>query len=402
MSWLYAISGGIVLFSLVGYGLLWIVLARLFGRSRPHPGTPVRATMLIAARNEGADIADKLRSVLAQDLGGHTLEILVVSDGSEDDTAAQVRALDVPGVRLLELPAHEGKAAALNAGLGAIDGDRVVIFSDANALLRPGALARLLAPFGDSSVGGSIGQLEIAARGGFLGRADRLFWRYDNALKRAEDRLGGTVSAQGTLYAVRRFLVGTVPPDMADDLVISLGVVARGYRLAYAPGAIAVEPVTGRTGAELARRVRSTERGWRGLMAHAGLMNPARSGLYAVQLFCHKALRRLVAFVLPVLLMANIALVAGGDAGWLAWSTLVLQLAVHGLGLGAWAVPALRRVPGASVAVLFTMGHAAMAAGVLRAMSGRRSAKWTPVRDVPARAVPVALAISATNPERGK
>ncbi|WP_144023207.1 glycosyltransferase, partial [Brevirhabdus pacifica] len=163
MSWLYTISGGIVLFSLVGYGLLWIVLARLFGRSRPHPGTPVRATMLIAARNEGADIADKLRSVLAQDLGGHALEILVVSDGSEDDTAAQVRALDVAGVRLLELPAHEGKAAALNAGLGAIDGDRVVIFSDANALLRPGALARLLAPFGDPSVGGSIGQLEIAA-----------------------------------------------------------------------------------------------------------------------------------------------------------------------------------------------------------------------------------------------
>lgn len=389
MIWLYGISLGLVAFSLAGYGLLWIALAALFGRKPAWPRVGTQATMLIAARNEGGDIAAKLRSVLAQDTGPHRVEVLVVSDGSEDDTGDAVRAVDDPRVRLLELPSHQGKAAALNAGLASIKDDQVVIFSDANSLLRPGALLALLAPFGAEQTGGSIGQLEISAKGGMLGRADRLFWRYDNALKRAEDRLGGAVSAQGTLYAVRRRLIGTVPATMADDLVISLGVVSRDYRLAYAEGAVATEPVTTRTGAELARRVRSTERGWRGLMAHRGLMNPARTGIYGVQLFCHKGLRRMVAFLLPLLLVSNLLVVLAADApsqgmGVLPLATLVAQLGVYGLGVGAWLWPALARVPGASVAVLFTLGHGAMALGILRAMSGRQSAKWTPVREAPA------------------
>lgn len=380
---LFWVTAALIFWSLAGYGLTWIVLARLMPRAgggAEEEAGPLSATVLIAARNEEADIGGKIRSVLDQHTGAHAVKVLVVSDGSEDATlarAAEAAAGD-PRVTLLELPSHQGKAAALNAGLAQIPPEEVVIFSDANSRLAPGAIAALLAPFAGSEVGGTIGQLSIPPGEGLMARAERLFWRYDNALKRAEDLIAGVVSAQGTFYAVRRHLIPEVPAAMADDLVTSLAVVDQGYRLAYAPGAIASEPVTAKTGAEFGRRLRSTERGWRGLMRYRHLMAPGRTGLYAVQLFSHKALRRLVAFLLPLLLLYNLMLLG---QGWLYWLTLLAQLAVYGLAAAALLSPRARALPGASVAVFFTLGHAAMAWAILRYCAGVESAKWTPVRD---------------------
>ena len=367
---------GLIAFSLFGYGLLWSALARVWPARAPVPETAQRATMLIAARNEAADIGDKVASVLAQDTGPHELRVLVVSDGSDDGTCAVARAAGAgdPRLEVIETPDHGGKAAALNRGLSMIGPGRIVLFSDANSRLRPGALRALLAPFGDAGTGGAIGQLDIPDRGGLMDRAERLFWRYDNALKRAEDRIGGTVSAQGTLYAVRRDLVGTVPPDMADDLFVSLGVVARGARLAFAPDAIAEETITTQTGREFGRRVRSTERGWRGLMHYARLMNPAVTGFYAPQLFFHKFLRRMVAFLLPLMLVANLFVLGDGPVYALA---LAGQAAVYG---GALAALAGLRFPGASATVVFTVGHVAIAWAIVRWACGVRSTRWSPVR----------------------
>jgi cellulose synthase/poly-beta-1,6-N-acetylglucosamine synthase-like glycosyltransferase len=379
MDLLFWAALGLTLFSLFGYGLLWMGLARLLpARPRFEPA-PQDAVMLIAARNEAADIGAKIRSVLEQDTGAHRVSVLVVSDGSTDGTeaAALAAAAGDPRVRVLQLDSHGGKAAAMNRGLAEIAPEQVVIFSDANSLLRPGALARLLAPFGDPGVGGSVGQLAIPATGGLMAAAERLFWRYDNALKRAEDRVGGVVSAQGTLYAVRRALVPVVPGDMADDFAISVAVVDQGRRLAYAPGAEALETVTSDPRAEAGRRLRSTERGWRGLMHYRRLMNPARSGLYAVQLVCHKLLRRLVAFALPVLLVASVLTAGEGPVQVV---VLAGQLLVYGLAAAALLWRPARRLPGASAAVLFTVGHLTIAYAILRYWAGVRTTKWAPVR----------------------
>ena len=67
-----------------------------------------------------------------------------------------------------------------------------------------------------------------------------------------------------------------------------------GSRLAFEPRVRAVEPVTEGAKREMGRRIRSTERGWRALMAHRALLDPMRHGWYAWQLFSHKVLRRLV------------------------------------------------------------------------------------------------------------
>lgn len=381
MEVLFWILVAAILAVVAGYGLAILLLAAM---RRPVPlpqEQPLRATVLIAAHNEAGCIGDKLANVLAQDIGPHALSVVVVSDGSTDGTPDAARRLGDARVRVIEIVEHAGKIPALNRALGEIGGD-VVIFSDANSHLAPGALRALLRRFADPGVGGVCGAPAVAkARSGWLGAAEHAYWRYDNALKQAESRLGGTVSATGSLYAVRRsVLTGPVPASVADDFYISTQVVAGGQRLDFAPEAICVEPVSGQTRREFGRRVRSTERGWRGLLMMRRLLNPARTGGYAIHLLFHKLLRRMMPFLLAGLLVVS-ALLAPLHPFYAA--AFAGQAAFYGIALAALLWPPARRLPGATLAIFFVGAQVAMAIGLLRVAIGRHSGRWTPVRDTP-------------------
>lgn len=368
----------LLLIIVAGYGLVLISVAALRPRPVLPPEAPLRVTVLIAAHNEEGCIADKLRNVLDQDTGSHEVAVVVVSDGSTDRTADIVRGCGDRRVSVIDIREHVGKIPALNRALTAIGGD-VVIFSDANSLLVPGAVRALLRPFADPRIGGVCGAPAIVTRSGWLARAEHLYWRYDNALKLAESRLGGTVSATGSLYAVRRaVLTQPIPASVADDFHISTQVVAAGLRLDFAPMAQSLEEVSGQTRREFGRRVRSTERGWRGLLTMRRLLNPARTGLYAVQLLFHKGLRRMVPLLLAALLVVS-ALLA--PQHWVYAVALLSQLALYGMALAALLWPAARRLPGASLAFFFTETQVAMALGLARVALGLHSRRWTPVRD---------------------
>jgi cellulose synthase/poly-beta-1,6-N-acetylglucosamine synthase-like glycosyltransferase len=304
--------------------------------------------------------------------------VVIVSDGSTDRTAAIVGSCGDPRVSLVETGEHVGKIPAITRALDGIDGD-VVVFSDANSRLVPGALRALLDWFGDPDIGGVCGALAISrGRSGWLGSAERWYWRYDNALKQAESRLGGAVSAQGSLHAVRRALIGRIPESVADDFFLSTQVVVAGRRLVFEPRAIAVEAVSHSTRGEFFRRVRSTERGWRGLLARWPLLDPRRTGFYAVQLLFHKVLRRMMPLLLAAILALSALLAADG---WVYATALVVQVGLYGLALLALLWPGARRVPGASMAFFFVETQIAMAWGLVRVALGKHSRGWKPARD---------------------
>lgn len=378
--WVFWLSLAAAVYVVAGYGLCLVVLSRLLPRRpAPPPVGPLDMDFLIAAHDEAPHIVAKIGNCLDQDNpAGHRLRVLVVSDGSTDGTADLARSVDDDRVTVMETPGRVGKLAAVNIGLERLTGD-VVVFSDANGLLAPGSLAALAEPFGDPQVGGVCGRIGInPATAGSIGRAEGLFWRYDQALKAAEARLGGVVSAQGSIYAVRRHLCAPVPPGVSDDFIMSVRAVAQGYRLAFAPGAQAHEEVTERAADEMARRIRSTEMGWRGLMSVKGLMNPFRTGLYGWQLFSHKFLRRMMPLFLLLMLIGSLVL---SGQGWFYAAFAVLQVAGYGAALAAWFIPPLRRLPLVGKAMFFVMTNIAMALGVLNYWRGVRSSLWQPVRD---------------------
>lgn len=380
MTFVFWLSIAIIIYAIIGYPLILLAIWKVKGR-RPVPeaGPPMRVDFVIPAHNEGAVIAEKLKNTLALlNTVGHEISILVVSDGSTDDTVAQAQSVEDPRIRVLETPGRMGKLDALNYALEHLSGD-VVIFSDANSLLSDVALDKMIPHYTDPDVGGVCGQLRIdTKKGGDIAQADDFYWRYDQMLKHAESDLGGVVTAQGSIYSIRRELLQPLPKGPADDFLNSVRVVDQGFRLAFEPEATTFEQVTERATDEMSRRIRSTEMGWNGLMMMRHLMNPFRYGYYGWQLLSHKGLRRLTPVALIFAFIANMFLVSQGT-DWLILG--LLQIAFYGLALAVWIVPSLRRIPLSSKVMFFCLANLAMLIGVTRSFAGYRSSIWTPIRE---------------------
>lgn len=368
---------GIISYIYLGYGLLVIFLAALRPQRRVLPTVqPLSATLLIAAHNEAPNISRKLENALSLDLGPHTLKVLVVSDGSQDDTVLEARKFTDRGVRTIEIRDHVGKANAMNRALTEISSD-IVVFSDADSVIDGRALVNLLRHFSNLEVGGVCGCIELPARKrGWLGQGEAMYWRYDHALRAAESGLSGAVSAQGTLYAVRRELLHSLVPAVADDSMNSFRVVAQGKRLVFEPEATVEISVTSSSKLEFGRRVRMTERGWRGLMLMSQLLNPWRYGFFSVQLFSHKVLRRLGPFFLLLLVPTNLWLISKHPI----YDVLAaLQAIFYALAGTGWAM-AGRGKFWTSIPFFFVLGNCAMAIGVINVLRGKRTDKWSPAR----------------------
>jgi succinoglycan biosynthesis protein ExoO len=103
----------------------------------------LQISFVVAAHDAAPWIEEALASALAQT--GVTLEVVVIDDGSRDDTAARVAAMAQrdPRVRLLRRPVAGGPSAARNTGLAAACGDWIAIL-DADDLVAPERSERLL------------------------------------------------------------------------------------------------------------------------------------------------------------------------------------------------------------------------------------------------------------------
>ncbi|HVR30408.1 MAG TPA: glycosyltransferase family 2 protein, partial [Thermoanaerobaculia bacterium] len=344
---------------------------------RPVRRAPVRArvSVLIAAHNEADVIGQKLETVLAA--ADERVEVLVASDGSDDATEEVVAAFADRRVRLLALP-RRGKASALNQAVAAASGE-ILVFTDANSMWARDALPVLLAPFADPNVGGVAGnQVYVdSLQTGLSPRGERRYWDYDRMLKELESRGGSVVSATGALYAIRAALFQPILEGVTDDFYESSGVVAQGRRLVFEPAAVAYERPAAAAGTELHRKIRVITRGLAAVVARRELLNPARHGFYALQLFSHKVLRRLMPVPLLVLAGAAPAL----------WSThavyrvaALLQLGFYG---AAVAGALLRRhdhtlVRAFTVPFYFCLMNVAAAAATVNVLAGRRITSWEP------------------------
>ncbi len=362
---------------------LFPVLVLLRGALRPRPHLEADATpsvsIVIAAHNERQSIGDKLENLLALDYPRDRLEVVVASDGSDDGTDEVVAGYGDRGIRLLSLP-RCGKAPALNAAVAASSGE-ILVFSDANSAYAPDAVRALVRPFADPDVGGVAGNQRYQKGGREAGIAggEHRYWNFDRLLKVAESRAGNAISATGAIYAIRRPLFRTVPDGVTDDFVTSTAVIDQGHRLVFAPDAVAVEPVASTGGMEFGRKVRVMTRGLRGVQVNRRLLDPRRHGFYALQLFSHKVLRRLVVF--PLLLAA-----ATSPLLWRRGPLYRLATVVQGafyasgvLGLLALRRPGSRRSP-LTLPAFFCMVNAAALRASWNIVRGHRIDRWEPQR----------------------
>jgi cellulose synthase/poly-beta-1,6-N-acetylglucosamine synthase-like glycosyltransferase len=371
-------SAGLISFTFAGAPLL--ILARAALRPRPVSGAAIEPSIsvVIAARNEATSIADRLANLAALDYPSDLLEVMVASDGSEDDTVAIARAASTGRVTVLDL-GRVGKADALNAAVERATGE-VVVFTDANSAFAPDALRAIVRPLADPTVGGVAGnQVYTSDDHSTAGMGERSYWDFDRLMKRAESAAGSTVSATGAIYAVRRSLVPRIIAGVTDDFYTSTAVIDRGKRLVFAPDAIAYEPPATTASREYGRKVRIISRGFRGVAARRALLDPRRTGFYAVQLAWHKLLRRLMA--VPVLLAGAMSISLARESV-LHRLLAILQLGGYAAAAVGLLAPASRLGRSRPVALgsFFVMVNLASLHAAINVLRGKRIERWEPTR----------------------
>lgn len=336
-------------------------------------------SIVVAAYNEERVMGDKVANLLALDYPADRVEIIVASDGSSDDTVASAASAPDGRVRVLDLP-RSGKAGVLNAAVAEASGE-ILVFSDANSMFAPDALRELVAPFADPEVGGVAGDqryLPDGRAGSTSG--ERGYWDLDRRIKRAESTGGNVISATGAIYAIRRSLFVTVPDGVTDDFATSTAVIASGRRLVFASGAVAFEPVGATASMEYGRKVRVMTRGLNAVLLRRALLDPRRHGFYALQLFSHKVLRRLMAIPLLMLLGSTLRLARRSPIYAL---LAVAQSAVYTLGAVGLALggrcPARHRL--LALPAYFCLVNLASLQALLNVARRRSVTRWEPRRE---------------------
>lgn len=348
---------------------------------RPYRKEDIAPTisMIIAAYNESDSIRAKLENLLGQDYPPAGLEIIVASDGSQDGTNEIVREFGEQGVKLLALP-RQGKAAALNAAVSLATGE-VLVFSDANSMFAKDALHWLVRPFADPAVGGVAGNQCYLAHIGDTpaGEGEKSYWSFDRRLKQSQSQAGNVISATGAIYAIRRSLFTAVQEGVTDDFVTSTSVIAQGFRLVFVPEAMAFEPVAAERGREFGRKVRVITRGLWAVAQMRQLLNPFQHGFYALQLFSHKVLRRLVVFPLILLFFSSFFLVFQGLFYQLAF---LGQAAFYGLAVVGLLLEdrKLGRFKLFSLPYYFCLVNGACLLAVWNVIRGHRIVRWNTSR----------------------
>src|SRR5688572_27047704 len=201
-------------------------------------------TIIVPAYNEGLVIQSAIRSLL--DLDYPAYEILVIDDGSTDETRARAAELEgrYGGVTVRVVgKANAGKAAALNTGI-ALARHEFVLCMDGDSRLGRDTLRRATRHFADERVGAVAGNVKVVNRNGMWTRLQALEYIEGlNMARRAQGFLRAVNIIPGPVGLFRRealVAVGGYDTDtFAEDADLTLKILTAGWQVTYEDGAIA-------------------------------------------------------------------------------------------------------------------------------------------------------------------
>ena len=367
------------LYSYFIYPLVLMVLPAKRGLPAPAAGrvaTDAQAvspsvSLIITAHNEAGRIRQKLENTL--ELVYPNLEIIVASDCSADETDDIVREYQSKGILLSRTDERLGKENAQKDAIAMATGD-IIVFSDVATSIPSDAIGALVRYFDNPTVGAvSSEDVFVSRDGGVVGEG--AYVKYEMWLRKLESLRGGLVGLSGSFFAVRQMLCQRWDIHAPSDFNTALNCALDGYVAVSAPDVLGHYQDVADPGKEYQRKLRTVIRGLTALARHPEVLNPARFGMFAWQVFSHKLMRWAVPWFLLILLVVSIML---AGSGWIYGLALVLQLAFYGVVLAAHFSPALRTRSFIRIPYFFVQVNYAIAHATLQFLGGRRMTVWSP------------------------
>ncbi|MGE5325333.1 MAG: glycosyltransferase family 2 protein [Actinomycetota bacterium] len=260
--WAHLIIRPAILWSLMGT-LLLAFRTVLWFRYRSAPSATMEdapsLTVIIPAYNEGEMVRKSIESVMQARYPRERLQVIVVDDGSVDDTWLHIQdaAAKYAGqVMTHQLPRNRGKREALATGFRHASGE-IVVTLDSDSVIDAGSLLAIAGPFRNARVGAVAGKVKVYNRSqGVIPRM--LHVRYIlsfDMLRASESGFGTVYCCPGALTAYRTSIVRKVlkvwleqkflgaPCTIGEDRSLTNLVLSCGYDTVYQRSA-AVHTVT--------------------------------------------------------------------------------------------------------------------------------------------------------------
>lgn len=369
---LFWLSAGWLVYVYLGYPvLLWLV-----GLFRPfHPvGSSIdlpKVSVLLSARNEGKDIAWKIKETLAWNYPLEKFQLLVASDASEDGTDAILKGVKDPRFSFLRLDQRSGKNEALNRLNKLASGD-LLFFSDANSHIGPDCLRMVVRHFADHRVGCVTG-IERTVREGedsVIAVGTRASLGYESRINALESRLGSVLVCDGSIFCVRRSLFRTLQPDLANDFELPALIGGAGHAILFDPQVVSLEKSTSSPLEEFHRKRRICGQGVLGFWR----LRYCFRGLRAWELLSRKFLRWFGAIPLLVAFLSSLWLVSRP----LYTTAVALQVIFYSLALAGWwfAMRGRKGHTAITFPFYFVMVNIAAFLGAVEGMLGKRFSIW--------------------------
>jgi len=362
---LFWLSLVVAAYAYFGYAVWLALYVRL--RKRPILQSSIMPTVsiVIAARNEEANLPSKLKNLSLLDYSQNLLQIVIASDGSTDRTADILRE-HVPQIVPVILDESNGKAHALNQAVSHATGD-ILLFLDVRQSVEHDAVSELVSCFADPAVGAVSGELLLeTASGAPSADALGIYWKIEKAIRKLESATGSVVGVTGAIYAIRRELYTPIPDGtILDDVFVPMHVARMGKRIVFQPSAIARDRLFSEKGKEFSRKVRTLTGNYQLIRLAPWLLSPANPLLF--RFLSHKLLRLVVPLFL-VLMWISSATLSGPLYRTIFW----LQILFYLLAAFGALSPASRKFKPVAIAYTFVMLNTAAALAFYNFVVGRK------------------------------
>jgi poly-beta-1,6-N-acetyl-D-glucosamine synthase len=369
----------LLFYSFIGYGILlylMVKLKRFFRQQKPADASycpPV--TFVVPCYNEADVLETKVNNCFALDYPKDKIRLLFITDGSTDDSADILGRF--PEVTVLHAAERRGKTAAENKAMQYVT-TPVVIFSDANTLVNPDAVKKIVRHFKEDKVGCVSGEKRILTQDKDVASAagEGLYWKYESFLKTLDSELYSAVGAAGELVAFRTALYEAMPEDtILDDFIQSMYIASKGYRIVYEPDAYAVETAAASIKEELKRKIRICAGGWQSIQRLGKRLTPLQQPLLFFQYFSHRVLRWTVNPFLMLLILFSNAILAFSDQRFFA--VLILQFLFYASSFAGFLLEQRQlKLKMFFLPYYFCIMNYSVAVGLVRFLKRSQSALW--------------------------
>ena len=306
MKLLFWLCLAVVAYTYIGYAILLWIQVRLHRRPVLQGSILTTVSIIIAVRNEAANLPAKLENLRDLNYPQDRLQIVIASDGSTDGTADILRK-HASSIAVVLLDQSRGKAYALNEAVKHASGE-ILVFQDARQRIDPDAISELISCFADQEVGAVSGELLLETDSGSPS-SDGLgiYWKFEKALRKLESESGSVVGVTGAIYAMRHNLYTTIPPEtILDDVFLPMHVARMGKRVVFQPTAIARDRLFEEEEIEFSRKVRTLTGNYQLPQLAPWLLSTDNPLLF--RYISHKLLRLMVPLLLILMLLASATL----------------------------------------------------------------------------------------------